>query len=307
MWVPPLIQQFTNNPGNMTLILRFFTGPQSAASATVANSFRAAMAVYGVLAIGPVEVMNLTIGRIFPNPVAVSITAAVLVAIGVAVVLVGWRRRHRFAVMVGTLSLVGAAVTVVAAYSVAGPVWGYLLIWALAAPLLALIGVGVLVLAPADAPADRPTQAPAQASTATPMRPVILRAAVCGVAVVVCVVLSIHAVVLPPLSAASDPVVGATVGLVTPKLTPGQPVEIDDALGADLLGTERYIGVVNLLDARGYDPKVVGFFTNLVGPGFLATGKEPTLVTIGRWTASSPSLPGFVGRVGSYAITVTQR
>jgi hypothetical protein len=65
--------------------------------------------------------------------------------------------------------------------------------------------------------------------------------------------------------------------------------------------------VVNLLDERGYDPKVVGFFNSLVGPGFLATGTEPTLVTMGRWTAGSPSSPGYVGRVGNYAITVTHR
>jgi hypothetical protein len=296
MWVPPLIQQFTTNPGNMTLIVRFFTGPQSAPSATVANSFRAAMAVYGVLAIGPSEVMNLALGRIYPHAAAASITAVVLVAIGVAVLVVGLRRRRRFAVMLGALSLAGGAVTVFAAWRVSGPVYGYLLVWAVAAPLLALIGVGALVLGSADRPVAAPTR-PASS----------LRVAVCGVAVVVCVVLSVHVAVLPPLSTVSDPVVGATVALVTPKLTPGQPVQVVDAQGPDLLGTEQYIGVVNLLDERGYDPKVSGFFTDLLGPGFLATGHEPTQISIGRWTVRSPSLPGFVGRVGNDAITVTHR
>ncbi|HEY2562492.1 MAG TPA: hypothetical protein VGI44_02200 [Acidimicrobiales bacterium] len=296
MWVPPLIQQFTTNPGNMTLIARFFTGPQSAPGATVANSFRAAMAVYGVLAIGPSEVMNLALGRIYPHAAVASITAVVLVAIGVAVLVVGLRRRHRFAVMLGALSVAGAAVTVFAAWRVSGLVYGYLLVWAVAAPLLALIGVGALVLAPTDRPVAAPTR-PASS----------LRVVVCGVAVVVCVVLSVHVAMLPPLSTVSDPVVGATVALVTPKLTPGQPVQVVDAQGPDLLGTEQYIGVVNLLDERGYDPKVSGFFTDLVGPGFLATGHEPTQISIGRWTVRSPSLPGFVGRVGNDAITVTHR
>ena len=296
MWVPPLIQQFTTNPGNMTLIVRFFTGPQSAPSATVANSFRAAMAVYGVLAIGPSEVMNLALGHIYPHAAVASITAVVLVAIGVAVLVVGLRRRHRFAVMLGALSLAGGAVTVFAAWRVSGPVYGYLLVWAVAAPLLALIGVGALVLGPPGRPVAAPTR-PASS----------LRVAVCGLAVVVCVVLSVHVAVIPPLSTVSDPVVGATVALVTPKLTPGQPVQVVDAQGPDLLGTEQYIGVVNLLDERGYDPKVSGFFTDLVGPGFLATGHEPTQISIGRWTVRSPSLPGFVGRVGNDAITVTHR
>jgi hypothetical protein len=292
MWVPPLIQQFTTNPGNMTLIVRFFTGPQSTPGATLADSFRAAMAVYTVLSVGPSEVMNLAVGFVYPHPVVASVTAAVLVAIGVAVVLVGLRRRHRFAVMLGALSLAGGAVTVLAAFRVTGLVFGYLLVWAVAAPLLAVIGLGSLVLAP---------------SSATRTRPASLRVAVCGVALVVCAVLSFHAVVLPPLSTASDPVVGATVALVTPKLSPGRPVQVVDALGPDLLGTEQYIGVVNLLDARGYAPKVSGFFTNLFGPGFLATGHEPTQISIGPWTARSPSLPGFVGRVKNYAITVTHR
>jgi hypothetical protein len=296
MWVPPLIQQFTTNPGNMTLIVRFFTGPQSAPAATVANSFRAAMAVYGVLAIGPSEVMNLALGRIYPHPAVASITAVVLVAIGVAVLVLGLRRRHRFAVMLGALSLAGGAVTVFAALRVSGPVYGYLLVWAVAAPLLAVIGVGALVLARADRPVAAQTRAAPS-----------LRVAVCGVAVVVCVVLSVHVAALPPLSTVSDPVVGDTVALVTPKLTPGQPVQVVDAQGPDLLGTEQYIGVVNLLDERGYDPKVSGFFTDLVGPGFLATGHEPTQISIGRWTVRSPSLPGFVGRVGNDAITVTHR
>jgi hypothetical protein len=292
MWLPPLIQQFSTNPGNMTLIVRFFTGPQSAPGATLADSFRAAMAVYAVLSVGPSEVMNLAVGFIYPHPAAASITAAVLVAIGVAVVVVGLRRRHRFAVMLGALSLAGGAVTVLAAFRVTGLVFGYLLVWAVAAPLLAVIGLGSLVLAP---------------SSATRTRPASLRVAVCGLAVVVCAVLSFHAVVLPPLSTASDPVVGATVALVTPKLTPGRPVQVVDALGPDLLGTEHYIGVVNLLDERGYAPKVSGFFTNLFGPGFLASGHEPTQISISPWMARSPSLPGFVGRVKNYAIAVTHR
>jgi hypothetical protein len=296
MWVPPLIQQFTTNPGNMTLIIRFFTGPQSTASATLANSFRAAMAAYGVLTVGPSEVMNLALGAVFPHPAVASITAAVLVAVGAVVVVVGLRRRHRFAVMLGALSLAGGAVTVFDAFRVTGPVWGYLLVWAVAAPLLALIGLGVLVLAPADRPV-----------AATRRRAAILRTGVCGVAVVVCVVLSVRVAALPPLSTVSDPAVGATVALVTPKLAPGRPFELVDGLGADLLGTERFVGVVNLLDARGYDPKVGGFWTDLVGPGFLSTGHEPTQVSIGRWTARSPSSPGYVGRVADYAITVTTR
>jgi hypothetical protein len=253
------------------------------------------MAVYGVLAVGPSEVMSTTVGRIYPYAGVASITAIVLVAAAVVVVAVAVRRRQRFAVMLGGLSLAGGAVTVLAAYSVTGPLYGYLLVWAVAAPLLALIGLGVLVLAPSDR------------SVTSPTRVVSLRVAVCGLAVVVCAVLSFHATALPSLSSVSDPVVGATVAMVTPELTTSRPVQVVDALGPDLLGTERYIGVVNLLDARGYDPKVSGFFTDLLGQQLLATGHEPTLLTMGRWTASSPSQPGFVGRVGNYAITLTHR
>ena len=72
-----------------------------------------------------------------------------------------------------------------------------------------------------------------------------------------------------------------------------------------LLDTEEFIGLVNLLDQRGYRPTVNAFWKAQFGPGYLSNGHENRLVTLSTWTANAPTLPGYVGRVGDMAVTVT--
>ena len=67
-----------------------------------------------------------------------------VVALAVAVLVAGVRQRLRFAAGLGALGLVGLAATVVAADRVVGPIYGYLVVWAVAIPVAVLIGVGML-------------------------------------------------------------------------------------------------------------------------------------------------------------------
>ena len=130
--------------------------------------------------------------------------------------------------------------------------------------------------------------------------------ALCLVAVAVSVVAAVRVTDIPPLTAASDPVVGHLADLVTPSLEPGGQVYVGDA-GAGtsttkLLDTERFIGLVNVLDARGYRPTVNHIWKVEFGPGYRETGSEPRQVTLSTWDPTSPTLPGYVGKAGDMAV-----
>ena len=95
MWLPPVVQQLTNHPGNLTLIYRFFTAPHPVPS--LAASVRSVVSVYGVLLVGPSEVMSSYLGHT-PDHLAAAVTAIVVAtAVGIAVTVVGARQRNRFA------------------------------------------------------------------------------------------------------------------------------------------------------------------------------------------------------------------
>jgi len=107
----------------------------------------------------------------------------------------------------------------------------------------------------------------------------------------------------------SNPHVGALASLVRPELARSASVFVGDA-GAGtattrLLDTEEFIGLVNRLDQLGYHPKVNDFWKVQFGPGFHANGREERQVELSTWTPASPAQPGYRGRVGDMAVTVT--
>jgi hypothetical protein len=289
MWLPPIVQQVTNHPGNLTLLYRFFTANHP--GQTVSGSLWAVAAAFAVVVVGPGEVMGSILGGT-PMHAAVAVVVCIAtVAVGVAVVVVGARRRSRFAVGVGVLTLVGCVAAVVAVDHVVGFVFGYLVLWAVVLPVAALIGAGT-VLAPVGTAAAA------------------LRVALVAAAVVVAAVACVRVAAIPRLSRAGDPHVGQLADLVTPRLPAGGRVAVGDAgagtVDTQLLDTEEFIGLVNLLDRDGYHPTVSPFWKAEFGPGYLSTGVEPRMVGLSTWTMASPTVPGYVGHVGDMAVTVTE-
>ncbi len=302
LWLPPVVQQFTNHPGNLTLIYRFFTAGYP--GHTVRSGIGAVAAVSAILVEGPAEVMRSNLAMAPRHGVVAAIVALVVLAAGVTTTVVGLRQRLRFAAGLGILGLVGTAAMVVAATRVVGHLYGYLVVWAVAVPVALLIGVG-MIRVPRGAGAGagaRPSDVPVTA------RPAV-RLAGCAVAVAVSVVLVVRVVAIPPLSAASDPQVGALASLVVPVLGHDRSVFVNDSgagRAADdsrLLDVEKFIGLVNLLSIRGYHPTVNGAWRAEFGPGFEADGTEDHAIELRTWTPGSPSLPGYVGRVGDIAVT----
>jgi hypothetical protein len=297
MWLPPLVQQFTNHPGNLTLIARFFDAGHPGQPVT--GALWAVAAGAAVLVIGPGEIMASLLGGTPSHAaLAVAVLAIAVVLAGVTTVAAG-RRRARFAFGVGALTLLGLVTSVVAVTHVVGFIFGYLVLWIVVLPVAALISIGMVPRRPAGVHAGpRPTGTG-------------LRATLCVVALVVGVVACVRVAAIPPLARAGDPAVGRLAALVVPHLAPGQRVAVGDA-GAGttdtlLLDVERFVGLVDALDRAGYHPTVNKDWKLQLGPGYLGDGTEPRRITLTTWTPSSAGLPGYVGHVGDMAVTVTDR
>jgi hypothetical protein len=295
MWTPPIIQQFTNHPGNFTLIYRFFTSGQPGRSLHAA--LWSVAAVNGILVEGPSEVMSSFLGGP-PHHSTITVVAWIaVVLVGIAVTATGIRQRRRFATGLGALSLVGCVTTVLAVTHVIGQIFGYLVAWEIAMPIAALVGLG-LVGWPGPESRIRPrlaTSSPAQ------------RLTLGGLAVLVGVVLAVRVISLPALSTVSDPTVGRLDALVTPSLSHQQSVFVgDNGVQPLLLGVEQFIGLVNQLDEQGYNPKVNHAWKAQFGTGYLTTGNEAADIELWPWTARATGLPGYVGRVGNIAVAITR-
>ena len=294
MWLPPVVQQFTNHPGNLTLIEQFFRAGHP--SQTLSASMWSVAAAVAVLVVGPSEVMGSILGGAPAHAglaVAVSLATVLLAS---AVTVVGARQRSRFAIGTGVLTLVGIVASVAAVTHVVGFIFGYLVVWAVVLPVATLIGAGTVRIA-------LPTSSSGPEAQVTGVRVVL--------AAVVVIVTCTRVAAIPSLDHASDPHVGQLAALAVPRLAPGQRIAVGDAgagtVDTRLLDTEEFIGLVDLLDRSGYRPTVNDFWKAQFGPGFRTDGTEPRVVGLSTWTPRSPELRGYVGHVGDMAVTVTDR
>ncbi len=296
-WVPPLVEQVTNHPGNVTLIVQFFNAGHPGQPLHAALWAFASGA--SVLVLGPAEVM----GSLLGNPpahagVAVAVSLATVV-VATAAAFAGLRARARFAGGLGVLVLVGCLASVVALTHVIGFIFGYLAIWVVVLPTAACIAIGLVPL----------PEAVARRFAGTARAITVSRIVLSALGVGAGVALMIHVLAIPPLSRASDPHVGQLADLVEPYLLSGGRVAVGDA-GAgtaetQLLDTEEFIGLVNQLERDGYQPTVNAFWKSQFGPGYLSDTTEPRVISLSTWTPRSHDLRGYVGQVGDMAVTVT--
>lgn len=142
LWAPALVQQADGpGQGNLGRLIAFFgtrAGQPSAGSALHALAAVNAMLVVGSRAL---------FGRARP-PSAPGWWLLLPVALGLGAMALGWWRRQPLALALGVLGLAGTAASGAAFASIVGPIYGYLVAWAAAFPLGALVGVGVGVLTP---------------------------------------------------------------------------------------------------------------------------------------------------------------
>ena len=98
MWIPPIIQQISNHPGNMTLIYRFFT--QGHPGEPIWLALWSTAAVFSVLAVGPAEAM-VPYTRVPGHAVIAALAGVAVVLVGLGIVVSGLRCNRRFAIGLG--------------------------------------------------------------------------------------------------------------------------------------------------------------------------------------------------------------
>ncbi len=177
-----------------------------------------------------------------PAPAVVAWGAAVAIAI-----LSGSRpsvfgNGRRFAAGLGGLGLVGSVAMVFAVTHVVGYVFGYLVVWAIAIPVAAFIGLAML-----EFPLRKPSAAHRPLTSAP-----AARLALCLLGLLSCVVLVVRVSYIPSITAASNPEVARMYSLVAPSLQPDGTVFVGNngagTANTSLVDTEEFIGLVNALD-----------------------------------------------------------
>ncbi len=147
-WVPPLVQQATHDPGNITLLVRF------ARSGAGGHPLRLAIASVGAAlsvlpggarwVLRPAVQQHLGAGPWWAFTITVG---ALLASAGTAVL--GWRRGRTFAGDLAALTALGIVAAVISMSRVDGPLNFYLLTWVTVLPVTGLTAA-VLVLLPDD-------------------------------------------------------------------------------------------------------------------------------------------------------------
>jgi len=304
MWIPPISQEASNNPGNLTLVARFFR--QQHGSYPIGVGWHSLLSVEGIAVQGPSEVMRSILGTVVLHPASAWVAMIVTGLAAVAAIVGGVVQNNRLAIGLGALTLIGSVAVLVAATRVTGFVFGYLLVWGVVLPIAAMIAPGLLALPTGG---SGPSYRHSGGRTAPAGAPTGVRVALCLVAVVMCTVAVVRVTAIPSLTAASDPVVGHLAQLVGPSLRPGDTVSVGDAgagtTNTKLLDTERFIGLVNLLQVQGYHPTVNHVWNVEFGSGFHQTGTESRQIVLTTWDPASPAQPGYVGRAGDMAVSVT--
>ncbi len=151
-WIPPVVQQVTTQPGNMTLLVRF--ARQGAGGYSLRTAAAAVGAALSVFPVGARWVLRPGVqARLDPGPWwAVAVTAATVVA-SLAIAVVAWRRQRRFAGDLALISALAVIAAVVAMSRVDGPLNFYLLTWITILPVPAAVAA-VLALAPSASGVD---------------------------------------------------------------------------------------------------------------------------------------------------------
>ncbi|HEX4538780.1 MAG TPA: hypothetical protein VH112_00915 [Acidimicrobiales bacterium] len=289
MWVPPVLQQIRDHPGNLGLLWHFFTSGHSQHGVTPAAH-----------AIGAVDSQlgfrSLDNGLPLPGSHYVALLLALAVA--VAAVAVGVWRRQRFGLSLGVASLVGQVVSIVSATRVVGPIYGYLVLWEIALPVMAAIGLGVALLGDDTRQSvERTARWPSAASKTMTG----ISVALAGGAVAVAVTLGVNVAGLAQVSSLSASDVGQAWRLVEPRLSRSDMSVLVDIRSHDSwpLGA----GLADQLTERGVRPTVPEAWVPIFGTG-TATGHEAAVVALYQRGESPPTPPPGSSLLGTAGDTV---
>lgn len=136
LWTPPVIDQFTNDPGNISIMRAQFSNPEEEAVGLGSEAFR-----FWFGHMNPVELVN-------PPPIGVTfvvspLPGAIFFAVWSACALVGWRVRRRHPGLARLHLVVAAALAfgLLSITRILGLVWFYLVLWGWGITALMLVAV----------------------------------------------------------------------------------------------------------------------------------------------------------------------
>lgn len=142
MWAPPLIDQGTRSPGNITTLTRFFRASHPDFDRGIDHGLDHTA---GQVA-AELTVLPFGHDRDAKPADAVKVLLALIgIAAGAGVALAGWRRRETVIAGLGAMSVVGPLVAVWSGTRVVGEVFPYLLLWTSGLLLPAAIGAGAFL------------------------------------------------------------------------------------------------------------------------------------------------------------------
>ncbi len=278
LWLPPIVQQLTTTPGNITLIWRFFN--EHSTHPSLPTGLKIVLTADQYLLGIPHQLFLLP-----PLSGAhAAVILAVLVALSTAAVALGHRRAVPLAVVLGIAGVVGLAIGAYAMTRVVGLVYPYLVQWEVAVPVLAVIGVGVAAFGARAGP--------------------VTRSVLCAAVLCAGVAFSARTAGLPA-SEVSDTPVAAAWHLVAPRLGP-HPGEVYLESDAPAGGTDVLFGLVDELEARGARPRVAQYWSRVVGDGYVTGRPAARTVMIYPPSTRVERSPGYAGRAGGVDIVVVR-
>ena len=290
-WIPPLLEELTGHPGNLTLIARFFSAGNPGHSV-----LEAARSVGGLITVGlygPAEIYGEANGGVPRHVVAVVLVSLVFAAALAAALILAVRRKGPFESALVAASGLGLLVLMISVTRIVGPIVGYLLLWALGLVVAGVLGAALVA---SSIIADRLSEQGRRISIGLSGL----------VACVLCAGTLIHVAAMPSLATVNSPQVGSLAALASRNLPPGATVlVVDEGAGSAstwLLDAERVFGLINWLDLNGYHPKVLSSWAHLPGAGFASDGREPYEIRIKTWDSAAPTQSGYIGKVGDMAV-----
>jgi hypothetical protein len=207
-------------------------------------------------------------------------------------------RRQRFAFSLGLASLVGQLVSVASATRVVGPIYGYLVLWEIALPVVAAIGLGVALL---GGDTRQPVQLLARWPGAASRTIVAVGVLLAAGTVAVAVTFAVKVGQLAPVSSLSAADVGQAWRFVDPQLS-----RSDTSVLVDIRSHDSWTvgaGLADQLEQRGIRPTVPQAWASVFGTS-APTGREAAVVALYQRGESSPTAPPGFHLLGTAGDTV---
>ena len=280
VWIPTVVEQLTGSPGNLTLLLRFFTTPHPTHS--LASGVWATAAVASIPFQGLYHEMSSTLGGAWPGGGWFLLVA---VALSVVSLVFGLRRRQPFSVAIGVAGVFGIVITAVSVTRIVGPIYGYLIVWEIAVPMVVLIGLVVMLK---DGSLIR----------------ILVTLFALALATVLCVGEAQVSV------GHGDPKVASAWLDASAHLRPTDGPVFLDWKGTDKLVPLRwqtFEGLFAVPEVNGYRPKTRAQFMEVVGAGAVSSGRERVAVVLEPPSWVVEHSPGFIGHLPDADLVLTRR